>query len=273
MDGIAGNLAEFGSPVAGPSGDGSYVDVHCHCLPFIDDGPQTMTEAVALCRALVADGVGTVVATAHQLGRFGDANDAVKIRDNVRLLHSELCRRGIGLTVLAGADVRVDERICQLLQADRILTVADGGRYILLELPDEVFIDILPLLQELSAAGVQAIISHPERHRVLAQQPAVLHQWVCCSACLQITAGSLLSDFGCTVQKAAWGLLESNLVCVVATDAHDLNKRRPRMRAAFERISRKLGPGVARALCIENPARILEGCHISAAAFTELRNF
>ena len=47
---------------------------------------------------------------------------------------------------MPGGDVRVDERICQLLEADRILTLADGGKYILLELPHQILMNIEPLL-------------------------------------------------------------------------------------------------------------------------------
>ena len=45
------------------------VDIHCHILPGVDDGPATEDDAVALCRALAADGITTVCATPHQLGR------------------------------------------------------------------------------------------------------------------------------------------------------------------------------------------------------------
>ena len=84
-------------------------------------------------------------------------------------LNEMLKSNGIDLTVLPGGDVRVDERICQLLEADKILTLADGGKYILLELPHQVFLDIEPLLADLSSMGIQSIISHPERHPVLSK--------------------------------------------------------------------------------------------------------
>ena len=45
------------------------VDVHCHCLPGLDDGPQTLADAISLCRQIVEDGITTVIATPHQLGR------------------------------------------------------------------------------------------------------------------------------------------------------------------------------------------------------------
>ena len=121
------------------------IDMHCHCLPGVDDGAQDLAEAQALCAALISEGINVVVATPHQLGRFSECNDASQIREAVLVLNETLKSEDIPLTVLPGGDVRVDERICQLLEADRILTLADGGRYILLELPHEIFINIQPI--------------------------------------------------------------------------------------------------------------------------------
>jgi protein-tyrosine phosphatase len=236
-----------------------YIDIHCHCLPGVDDGPVTKAESLALCRALVEDGVTTVIATPHQLGRFSDSNEVEEIRENVSVLNEELKTNDIPLIILPGADVRVDERICELLQTDRILTLADGGKYILLELPHEVFIDITPLLAGLASMDVQAIISHPERHPILVNETKILLKWQKLSAHLQVTSASLLGQFGLTAQKAAWNFLTSGLVSFIATDSHDLEVRKPCMKAAFEYISTKLSYTIARLVCIENPLRVIKG--------------
>ena len=243
-----------------------YVDIHCHCLPAVDDGPATMPDALALCRALVNDGITTVIATPHQLGRFNNCNEAVQIRKAISVLNEELKSNGIHLTVMPGGDVRVDERICQLLDADKILTLADGGKYILLELPHQTSIDIEPLLVQLASRGIQAVISHPERHTALVKQHKMLLKWLNHSTYLQVTAGSLLGDLGLMAQRAGWHFLDSGLASLVATDSHDLNSRRPRMRAAFERISIKLGEKIACLVCIENPLRVLKGRDIETVS-------
>jgi protein-tyrosine phosphatase len=236
-----------------------YVDIHCHCLPAVDDGPASMSDAIALCLALVDDKITTIIATPHQLGRFDGCNEAAQTREAVTVLNEELKSNSIPLTILPGGDIRVDERICQLLKADKILTLADGGKYILLELPHEHFIDIEPLLIELSSMGIQTIISHPERHHVLAKQPKILHKWLKHSTHLQVTTSSLLGEFGSMPFETAWYLLSSGLAGLVATDSHDLNRRRPCMTTAFERICKKLGRTIARVVCVENPLRVLEG--------------
>ena len=236
-----------------------YIDIHCHCLPDIDDGPATLREALSLCKALLKDGMTDVIATPHQLGRFSDCNEAAWIREQVRDLNEALESKNIHLRVVPGGDVRVDERICQLIEKDKILTLADHGKHILLELPHEIYIDIEPLLIELSGMGIQAIISHPERHAILAQQPDLLLKWLDRSAHLQVTCASLLGDFGSGPEMAAWNLLRMGWVSFVATDSHDVRGRRPRMKAAFKQISARLGRALARWVCIENPLRVLKG--------------
>lgn len=235
-----------------------YIDIHCHCLPGLDDGPATMADTIALCQALVKDGIGTVVATPHQLGRFDGCNEAKQVRYITAKLNEQLQKEGIKLTVLPGADVRVDERILPLLKAGRILTLA-GSKYLLLELPHDIFIDPKLLLSELSSAGITAIISHPERHRVLASQPLRVLKLLEAGACLQITAASILGCFGPLAKKASWYFLAQGWAGIVASDAHDTKQRCPMMKSAFEKIRQKFGEDLARLLVIENPSRVING--------------
>lgn len=237
----------------------SFTDIHCHCLPFLDDGPLTMNESIILCRALAKEGIETVIATPHQLGRFENQNCAEKIRESVKKLNGVLHKNNISLKVVPGSEVRIDERICELIEADRVMTLADGNKYILLELPFKTFINIEPLIKELNSMGIRSIISHVERIEPLVAQPGVLLKWLEHSVYLQITASSLLGDFGLKIQKAAWNFLDSGWVSFVATDSHDVDFRRPRMKDAFNIIRKKSGEGIARLVCIENPERVVNG--------------
>ncbi len=197
------------------------MDVHCHCLPNLDDGPESVEEAITLCRVLAADNVSTVVATPHQLGRFEDRTKAQVIRRSVDVLNRALVARGIDLAVLPGAEVRVDERIAGMLAGGEILTLADAGRHVLLELPWDALIDIEPLLVQFTVRGVQTILAHPERNGPLLERPQMLERWMALGVGLQVTAGSLTGDWGRYVQRAAWELLAQGGRTCIATDAHD----------------------------------------------------
>ena len=154
-----------------------FIDIHCHCLPGFDDGPPGIIQSLKLCRELEQDGITTVIATPHQLGRYSGCYDAANIRKAVHRLNENLKNNNITLKVKPGSDTRIDERIPELLEADKILTLADGGKYILLELPHEIFINIRPLIVQLFNLGIQAVISHPERHHSIARHPAIIFKW------------------------------------------------------------------------------------------------
>ena len=239
-----------------------FVDIHCHLLPAIDDGPATMADSIALCRLLVRDRIGTVVATPHQLGKYDTKNSGKIIKEKVIELNKVLAENEIPLKVLAGADVRIDERITSLIKSGEVLTVADNGKNLLLELPENILINIDSLINELSQAGVKVILTHPERHQSLAIQPQLLSNWSNKGCAIQITAGSVLGKFGSIAQKAAWQILESGLPLIVATDSHNTDSRAPCMRAAYQMIAGHLGQQTANLVCIENPARAIEGKEI-----------
>lgn len=235
----------------------SFIDIHCHCLPGLDDGPQNMKQSLALCRVLAADGVSVVVATPHQLGLFEGSYASADIRQGVSLLNTELSRQKIPLEVLPGADVRVDERIPALLHTGQILTVADQGRYLLLELPHDVLIPLENLLTDLAAESITVILTHPERHEYLMQHPHTVKPWLEKGLLLQITADSLLGNWGPRAEAAAWHFLETNPAALVASDAHHSKLRPSRLTDAWRVIARRLGEPAARQHCVENPRRIL----------------
>jgi protein-tyrosine phosphatase len=241
------------------------VDIHCHCLPGLDDGPVSLEEAIALCRALVEDGITTVIATPHQLGRYDRLNSAQIIRRAVTELAAELADREIPLEVYPGGDVRVDERLPRLLDSGEVGTAADAGHHLLLELPHELFVDPLPVIEMLRDRGVQPIMSHPERHPYLQGSNERPREWVDHGAALQVTAGSLTGDFGQRAFDHGWHLVVAGLVGLIATDAHDARRRPPRLSAALELLTERVGLAAARAMAIDNPLRVIEGKVISPA--------
>jgi protein-tyrosine phosphatase len=208
---------------------------------------------------LVADGITTVVATPHQLGRYDGQNDGATVRKGVRELQSRLDAEGIALRVLPGGDIRLDERLARLVDEDRVTTIADNRKCLLVELPHEVYLDPARVLQRLCEAGLVPVLTHPERHRYLQQRPDTVADWVEQGAVLQITAGSLTGEFGRGAQTASRYWISKGWVGVVASDAHDAEVRPPRMSAASDAIAMEFGPAMARDLCVVNPARLVAG--------------
>jgi len=230
-----------------------------------------MAESLALCQAMVKDGIRQIVATPHQLGRFDGRYSAESIRHAVAELNKVLRENEIALTVLPGADVRLDERIPQLLKSDAVLTVADARQYLLLELPHEVFIDPQGLLERLRDMGMGVLITHPERRAFLASNPTYVDRWLEFGPGLQITAGSLLGYFGRQSAEAAKTFLHMDLAVVVATDAHGAEDRFPCMTAAYQWLNQQCGQAVADTVCIRNPRRAVAGGELAVTGGGQLK--
>jgi protein-tyrosine phosphatase len=239
-------------------------DTHCHLLPGLDDGPKSWQITLAMARLAVAEGIQTVVATPHQLGRY-ESNTAKCIRAVAAEAQQRLDNAAIALTVLPGADVRVREDLPELVKRDEVLTLADNHKYLLLELPHNIIIPLESLLCRLRHVGIRCILSHPERHRPLMHKLDLVRSWVQQDCLIQLTSGSITGHFGPIVQRMSRRLLDAGLVHLVATDAHDMACRLPLVGEAYRRACRWIGEPAAEKLFVINPRAVVRGEAINAS--------
>ncbi len=242
-----------------------FTDIHCHFLPGIDDGPRDWEGTLAMARLAVAEGIDTVIATPHQLGRF-HANTASCIRSLAHEAQLRLDLAQIPLTILPGADVRIRDDLFELVDRRNVLTLGDHFAHLLLEIPPELSLSLGTLINRFRRQGIVCILTHPERNHSSDQSLDFVRRWVEQGGLVQITAGSVTRQFGSLAQKVALDLVRENLVHLVATDAHDTSRRPPFLREAFAAVERLAGAEVAHSVFISNPRAIAQGCHIEPAA-------
>ena len=211
-----------------------------------------------MARLAWADGTTTLVATPHQLGTYGRTRgDAIRAQTD--RFRRRLEEAGIPLTVLPGAEIRVEPDLLPRLRRGDLLTLGDHRRHVLLELPHDVYLPLDRIVSELSQAGIVAILGHPERNAGLLARPEILAPLVRAGCLLQITAGSLLGSFGREVQQLAVRLVEQGLVHFVASDAHGANSRRPLLGKAYEATEQLAGEETAMDLFCRNPGCVAAG--------------
>jgi protein-tyrosine phosphatase len=231
----------------------SFVDVHAHVVPGIDDGPADDGETDALLDELAAQGAATVVSTPHVDARFGGRAD--EIADSVRALRE---RRLDGPCVLAGAEVHPG-RLDDVLAAGAERFTLDGGGTLLVEAAADVPANVLEhCLRRLEHAGVRTLYAHAERSRALADDDGLARDLVARGGRLQINARSLCPGAGAR-GKFAWRLVDEGLVSVVASDAHALGLRPPRLADAADALARRLGEDAVHTLMQANPAALCDG--------------
>lgn len=240
------------------------IDVHSHILPGLDDGPKTWEEALEMARIAVADGIRVMVATPHLFQTRVVNPEAVNhkgvILENLAQFKEKLRAAEIALEVVPGCDIPLSFEALQLLDDDQVLTINDNRRYLLLELPDTAF---SPAFEEIcfrfKSKGVTPIITHPERNFMIQEMPHKLVRLLDLGCLAQLTAHSLLGGFGRGIAKFACRLVKQGYVQVLATDAHDTDKRPPRLRAAVEKLARLVGQDRAWAMVTTIPEMIIRG--------------
>ncbi|MEM6259903.1 MAG: CpsB/CapC family capsule biosynthesis tyrosine phosphatase [Planctomycetota bacterium] len=237
-----------------PLGDCGWVDLHNHLLPALDDGPDDWASSIALCRMLVADGVTHAAATPHMFGPYCEQGRMSTVLRRTAELASRLAEANIPLEIYQGADVRIDSQWEKELPEGGVLALGRGGNYILVEPPHDVWIPAPRVCDLLESSAYRGVLTHPERHPRIKRGGAVLLQeWVDRDVIIQVTAGSLLGDYGSTAERIAWDIIESPIAAIVASDAHDLVKRPPRMAAAAALIHQRLGQQHVMRLCRDTP--------------------
>jgi protein-tyrosine phosphatase len=235
------------------------IDLHTHILPGIDDGAKDIDESLAMAQIGVNDGITIMVATPHVISREID-NRKQNILENVGYLNKCLEEAGIKLQILPGAEYRLEPDLPRRLAAGELLTINDTGRYLLVELPAAMVSDYTGrILYDLQLQGIIPIIAHPERNVGLERNPELLQGLVSRGILAQITSTSITGQFGKSVKKTAWKLLQEGSAHLIASDAHSSHGRSPVLSLAFQELENRWGKDYARTLTYDNPRLIIEG--------------
>jgi protein-tyrosine phosphatase len=203
------------------------LDLHCHILPGIDDGAASLAEALAMARFSVQDGITHVVATPHCHSRCHLLRNDVL--PHVTRFQDALAEAEIPLTVLPGSEIQVvhPAEYRREFEAGRFCHLGDSRRFTLLEFSwqERKFpADAAELIAWIRDQGLTPIVAHPERYRLLTEEPDRLAALVEAGAWLQVTVDSLLGNHGPRPQSAGEELLRTYPLAVLATDAHNLSR-------------------------------------------------
>jgi protein-tyrosine phosphatase len=230
------------------------IDIHSHILYGVDDGARTIEDSIDMLRMAADHDTTDIVATPHANSSFPFDPPLIASRCvELSQLHAGLPR------IHRGCDFHLSAANIQLALEDPSRYTVNGGSYLMVELP-ELFNSnpIEEVFRQFTAKGVICVITHPERNPVLQKSPEILPRWVRNGCLSQLTAMSLTGEFGSTARAVAWQFLRDGHAHFVASDAHDIQHRTPRLNAARALIDREIGPDLSTLLFVEHPRAVIE---------------
>jgi protein-tyrosine phosphatase len=240
------------------------IDIHCHLLPGVDDGPTSLDTALSMAELAQRGGTTALIATPHQRHPAWHHETPAALRRAFDEVRRNLAEPRLAL----GAEIRVTSSLCDDLERDDLggLLPLAGSRYLLVEferspLPE---VDPVGLVHELEIAGWRPILAHPEFVPWLAADLRLCEDLVARGALLQITAMSVTGEFGRRPAETCERLLRAGLVHFVASDGHAATGRVPVLDRAYRHLCNRWGTDIADRLLAENPACVLANRELTA---------
>ncbi len=233
------------------------VDLHCHVLPDVDDGAESIEESLKMLQRAAAGGVEIVVATPHFI-RGAYQVDFLERQQMTVDLQRAADEDGIEIQIKSGVEYYLSPQILEDTDKLGEFTINNNGRYILFELPMQT---IPPSLEEiffkLKVMGITPILAHPERNVWICRDPNIIFDFVTKGCITQVNVGSILGYYGGQSRKAAQILLNHGMAHVIASDMHSANS--PTLDQALPVVEKLLDKERALRMFMENPRHILEG--------------
>jgi protein-tyrosine phosphatase len=231
------------------------IDIHSHVLYGLDDGARTLADSVAMVCLAAEWGTTDLVATPHANPKYRFDPEIVKER-----LAEVAAASGNVLRLHSGCDFHLSYDNIQDAIAHPGKYTINQHRYLMVEFSDLlIFHNTAEIFSRLQEAGMTPVITHPERNSLLRQRIDRIAEWVANGACVQVTAQSVLGEFGKRAAEFSRMLLDRRLVHFLASDGHDCEHRPPRLDLAHAWVKENYGEEWAEALCVTNPRATLTG--------------
>jgi protein-tyrosine phosphatase len=235
------------------------IDIHHHLLFGLDDGPTNIEISLAMVEMAAGDGITHIVCTPHANARW-----AFNPEVNRQKLEELTSRLKSNITLGLGCDFHLSYDNIEDALKNRDRYTINGKQYLLVEFADLMIpTSINDSFYEMTVAGLMPIITHPERNFTIQRHPERMKDWLREGCLVQVTASSLTGRFGRTAQAMAMQFLENDWVHFIATDAHNVESRPPRLREAYEIVAKRFGAETAKRLCVDNPRAAFYGEELS----------
>jgi protein-tyrosine phosphatase len=235
------------------------VDTHCHLLAGLDDGPKTPEDAIAMCQRAYDQGVRHSVALAHQNEDYPN-NSPQRLREAFAKLVSDLKAAGLGdYEVVPCAEVMVRPDMLDAWDRGEFLSVGDTGKYVLLEMPHGLCVELAWVVERLVDRGVRPILAHAERCPELLEEPAAVEKLIQAGCVIQVSSLGITRPASAADTRALKDWFRRGIAHVLGSDGHSPRRRPPDLADAYLQVKRWAGADVADAVGWTNGLAVLHG--------------
>ncbi len=192
-----------------------YTDWHCHLLPGVDDGVETLGESLHILRQYEAAGIEHVWLTPHIMADLPNATAMLRDR------HAELCKAYDGkLEINLAAEYMIDNVLMDRLEADDVLPIGPKGDMLLVETSYfSAPMHLEDTFELIKSKGCYPLLAHPERYNYIQSidRYRKMHE---AGVRFQINLMSLCGFYGPMVRDKALRLLSEGMYHCFGTDVH-----------------------------------------------------
>ncbi|OHW61887.1 tyrosine-protein phosphatase CpsB [Andreesenia angusta] len=249
------------------------IDIHCHIVPGVDDGPDSAEEAKQMIEMMYNDGIRGVVATSHRNHPldFGATRVYEESLAEIKSMASELYP---GFKIYSGAEFFVRDGYLEILDSPPYDFTIEGTDCVLLEFEsDATYEKISDAVYEFTIRGFKPVIAHIDKYRDIWSSEENIEKLRDEGAYIQITGATLVGKYGNTMESTMKKLLKKGHIDFIGSDGHSPEKRKPLLKRAYRVVSRICSRAEADRLFVENPSSMLSGKSVEkkeSRSFTEL---
>lgn len=226
------------------------IDIHCHILPGLDDGPSSLETSLEMAAVAAQDGIKVIIATPHT---DGIRIHSVLVQKSVKHLNTALRDKKIDITIHCGYEIP-----SYLLDNLATAHTLAGSSYLLVEFPHtHLPADALSTISTAVSRGFHPIIAHPERNPDVLNNPELLRNLTDNGALTQLTAASVVGELGPDILHCSHYLIKNNMVHFIATDSHSPSFRKPVLSKAHKIATKLVGKEQADQLVLHNGSKII----------------
>lgn len=230
------------------------IDIHCHILPKVDDGPDSVEESLKILKDMKRQGIKHVIVTPHYRPEMFEPS-MKRVIYSYRHLRDIAYNMGVSMSL--GCEYYRNEQIIDHMDNRKRPSMA-GSRYVLIEFSmNDLFPTVRNYVYELVTHGYQPIVAHVERY-FCCQKMEKIQELKDMGALIQVNAGSVLGEEGWKLKKFCLELMKKDLIDFIASDTHNTSDRKLNLKKCASYVTKKMGKQYAERIFFNNPLNILK---------------